>query len=499
MRVSVISVVGVHAVLAGAASPVDNGFGDGLRNCLLAAVGGNIALVAFQGEPFYQAVAVKAYNLNIPITPAAVTFPKSSDQVAAVVKCAAERGYKVQSKCGGHSYGNYGLGGTDGEIVVDLKNMKQTSMDDATFHATFGGGVLLSDVDKYLHSSNGRAISHGTCPQVGLGGHATIGGLGPTSRQFGMALDHILEVEVVLANSSIIRASETQNRDLLFAIKGAAAGFGIVTEFTVRTEKEETMAVQYSYTFAFGNTSTRANLFKKWQSFISDSRLTRKFASIFTILPGSVVISGTFFGTKAEYDSLGFEDKFPGYANSNVVVFRDWLGLVGSWSEDLILDLGGGVPTSFYSRSLSFNEERLIPNATIDDLFHYVDTNSQGSLLWFVIFDLAGGATNDIPSDATAYVHRDVLFWMQSYATSVGPVSKTTYGFLDGINELLTKPYPGVDFGAYPGYVDPRLTDAQKAYWGSNLARLEKTKSEIDPNDVFHNPQSVQPESGQRS
>ena len=374
--------------------------------------------------------------------------------------------------------------------------MKQVSVDDTTFHATLGGGVLLSDVDKSLHDANGRAISHGTCPQVGLGGHATIGGLGPTSRQFGMSLDHILEVEVVLANSSIVRASETQNQDLLFAIKGAAAGFGIVTEFTVRTEKEETEAVQYSYTFGFGNTGARANLLKQWQSFVSDPSLTRKFASIFTVLPGSVIVSGTFFGSKAEYDSLDLEGQFPGYSNSSVVVFRDWLGLVGSWAEDLILDLGGGVPNSFYSKSLSFNEERLISNSTIDDFFHYVDTNNDGSLLWFVIFDLAGGATNDVPSDATAYAHRDVLFWMQSYAISVGPVSKTTYGFLDGISELLTKPYPGVDFGAYPGYVDPRLADPRKAYWGSNLARLEKIKSEIDPNDVFHNPQSVQPESG---
>lgn len=105
MRFSVASVVGVYTALAGAASSVDNG----LRNCLLDAVGGDNALVAFEGELFYQAASVKAYNLNIPITPAAVTSPKSSAQVAAVVKCAAERDYKVQPKCGGHSYGNYGM------------------------------------------------------------------------------------------------------------------------------------------------------------------------------------------------------------------------------------------------------------------------------------------------------------------------------------------------------------------------------------------------------
>ena len=74
-------------------------------------------------------------------------------------------------------------------------------------------------------------MSHGTCPQVGSGGHFTIGGHGPISRQFGAALDHIVEVEVVLANSSIVTAWDAQNQDIFFAIKGAASGFGIVTEF----------------------------------------------------------------------------------------------------------------------------------------------------------------------------------------------------------------------------------------------------------------------------
>lgn len=96
----------------------------------------------------------------------------------------------------------------------------------------------LGDVTKTLHDAGGRAMSHGTCPVVGIGGHATIGGLGPTSRQFGSALDHVEEVTAVLANSTITTASWTQNPDLFFALKGAAASFGVITEFKVRTEPE---------------------------------------------------------------------------------------------------------------------------------------------------------------------------------------------------------------------------------------------------------------------
>lgn len=78
------------------------------RDCLVNAVGGNQGLVAFQDQLLYQLTAVKTYNLNIPVTPAAVTVPESSEQIAAVVKCASDHDYKVQARSAGHSFGNYG-------------------------------------------------------------------------------------------------------------------------------------------------------------------------------------------------------------------------------------------------------------------------------------------------------------------------------------------------------------------------------------------------------
>jgi FAD/FMN-containing dehydrogenase len=75
--------------------------------------------VAFKGDLFYQFTAVKPYNLDIPITPAAVTFPKTKEQVSAIVKCAAAGGYKVQARSGGHSYGNYGKRRRSPNVCMD--------------------------------------------------------------------------------------------------------------------------------------------------------------------------------------------------------------------------------------------------------------------------------------------------------------------------------------------------------------------------------------------
>ena len=115
------------------------------------------------------------------------------------------------------------------------------SMDTATWTATIGGGTLLADVMKRLHDTGGRAIAHGTYPQFGLGGHATIGGLGSTSRIWRSALDHVEEVQIVLANSSIIRASEIENPDLFFALKDAGAAEKIhllCLRIYINTEKD---------------------------------------------------------------------------------------------------------------------------------------------------------------------------------------------------------------------------------------------------------------------
>lgn len=71
-----------------------------------------------------------------------------------------------------------GIGGQDNTIVVDMKHFQHFSMDKSTWQATVGGGTLLEHVTKRLHENGNRAMAHGTCPQVGIGGHATIGGLG---------------------------------------------------------------------------------------------------------------------------------------------------------------------------------------------------------------------------------------------------------------------------------------------------------------------------------
>lgn len=89
---------------------------------------------------------------------------------------------------------------------------------------------------------------------------------------------------------------------------------------------------------------------------------------------------------------------FLGSKNSSTIVFDDWLGLVGHWAEDITLKLLGGIPAYFYSKSRAFTQESLMSSSDVDRMFEFIDNADKGAPIWFVIFDLAGGAVNDVPS-----------------------------------------------------------------------------------------------------
>ncbi|QIW98719.1 hypothetical protein AMS68_004237 [Peltaster fructicola] len=466
-----------------------------LQKQIIAALGSDDTLYAFAGSTLYQYEDVRRYNLDITTIPLAVTYPRTTAQVAAIVKIAASAGLKVQPKSGGHSYANYSS--PDGGIVIDLKHFQRFEMDTTKWFATVGAGTLLGELDSRLAPYN-RAVAHGTCPQVGIGGHATIGGLGPASRLFGTTLDHIEEVEVVLADGSIKRASAKENTDLFWALRGAAASFGVITEFILHTHPAPGEMVQFTSSFTKDSWEDMAQAFKVWQRYVLNQP-PNKFASTATILEAGMSISGMYFGSKEEFKTLMDRADFPIQAQiEKTIVFRDWLGTVEHWAVEVAVYYGGGLPAHAYTKSLTFGQSEPIPETVIDDMFKYIKTTKRGTPVWFIIFDLAGGAVNEIAMDATAFAHRDALFYLQAYAISlVGPVSDVTKSFLTGLNKLITGEMRSAgektDFGAYAGYVDPELPNPQEKYWGSNLPRLEELKSVYDAHDVFHNPQSVRP------
>lgn len=308
---------------------------------------------------------------------------------------------------------------------------------------------------------------------------------------------------MVLADGRIVTASEKENPDLFWAIRGAGASFGIITSFRLRTEPAPGHTIEYRYSFTTGSWADMATVFKSWQKFIAEEDLSENFASEAVINPLGLVISGTFFGSQADFDKLSLRPNFPlKHTGKSTLVFDDWLASLTHWAEEVALLLGGGIPARAYTKTLTFggDAQNRIPDEVVEKMFRYIETAAKDTLIWFVIFDLVGGKVNKIPMEATAFAHRDALFYLQAYAVSQrsSPVSAVTKKFLSGLTELIVHEMTVddgryTDYGAYPGYVDLEIKDAQKAYWRTNLPRLEQIKEKFDKEDVFHNPQGVWP------
>lgn len=157
------------------------------------------------------------WNLRLQYTPVVIVVPTTVQHVQDAVVCASQNGVKVQAKSGGHSYASYSTGGQDGSMTIDLENFQEITLD-GQFVAKVGAGVRLGNLALSIYNQNNakRALSHGTCPGVGIGGHATHGGYGYVSRAWGLALDAIIALDVVLANGSSIHVTSESYPDIFY-------------------------------------------------------------------------------------------------------------------------------------------------------------------------------------------------------------------------------------------------------------------------------------------
>ena len=104
------------------------------------------------------------FNLRTPYTPVAIAVPRTTKHIQDAVRCGVEAGVKVSPKSGGHSYANFGFGGEDGHLILELDRMNEVVLDTETGLASVQGGSRLGHGAAGLYEQGKRGISHGTCP-----------------------------------------------------------------------------------------------------------------------------------------------------------------------------------------------------------------------------------------------------------------------------------------------------------------------------------------------
>ncbi|KAL2693471.1 hypothetical protein Neosp_000031 [[Neocosmospora] mangrovei] len=461
-----------------------------LKSCLLESVNGQTERARFSGDTGFQSDHVRPYNLNFPYDPFAIVYPIDASEVSSVVVCASKYNHKIQARSGGHDYTNKGIGGNDGAVVVDLKHINDVQVESSGV-AKVGAGNRLKDVWEKLHSAGKRYMPHGSSPTVGIGGHATVGGLGLHSRLLGTSIDVMTGAEVVLANGTVVTVSKTQYPDIFWALRGAGASFGIVTNFYFQTHPEPEEVINFAFTVSSEDPAQLSNAFKAYQKITTDKSLDPRFSSVAIIGKGSVIISGVFFGKEADYKALNFESRIPGITERNTVAGLNWMGHMNR-TFDSISNIFPD-QSYFYAKDTAISYSTLPSNDSIDSVFEHLQNSESGSKSWFVLVDLYGGAVNHVSSDATAFPHRNLAYFFALYAQTESETSQTAHEFADKAVLIYQGSQPE-KYLSYAGYTNLRIKgSAQRKYWGSNLARLEKIKSQVDPKDIFSTPQGVKP------
>ncbi len=431
------------------------------------------------------AQAAHVYNSRFDgVLPSLVARPVDAADVRTAVQWAVAHGVPLRARSGGHSYAGYST--LYGGMVLDLRNLRGITVNVHAGTATIGAGAQLIDVYSAL-AARGVTIPAGSCPSVGIGGHALGGGMGLAGRRFGLTADNLLSARIVTAGGRQITASAQDHPDLYWALRGGGGGnFGVVTSFTFRVHP---VPRTVAYFFVRWPASRAADALAAWQGWAPHAR--KELTSIFHLNGGgSVNVSGQYFGRASDLHALLAPLTAVGGATvstGEVDYFRAQVMWAGCSSISLTAchttgTRGGGTLPRESFQAKSDYVAKPLPAAARNALVQAAAARAHFPGSGAILFDSYGGAINQVAPAATAFVHRKVLFCIQYL---------TYNGGADWLRSTYAKMRPYVTGGAYLNYTDPELKHWQSAYYGSNYNRLLAVRRSVDPHHYFNFPQAI--------
>lgn len=436
------------------------------------------AVFALPGSPLYEST-LPAYNLRTQLKPAARILAKTPRGLRQALSWLRDGGVEFALRSGGHSF--EGLSQSR-SAVLDTRLMNNLAFDAREKRLTVGAGVSLGQIYRFV-APRGFGFPGGSCPSVGISGHALGGGFGFIARERGLACDSLTAIDLVDANGRELRASTEREADLFWACRGGGGGtFGAATAFHFQLDPIGPVSV-YSATWALPLPQA-AKLFAVWQDWAprAPDAITG-FLKLSRRADGRMALhlSGLSTGPAARLRrELGALTDIAKPAEALRIETMSYLSSVNHFS-------GGWDYQSEFSKGKSDYIVRPLDSQGIETLLGGIAALPAGRVI--AICDAYGGALDRVPGDATAFAYRaGTLFCIQYYTSWASAASAP--GRLADIRGLYAAMRPWSD-GAYVNYCDLDLEDWQQAYWRQNLPRLKAIKAKTDPDNVFHHAQSV--------
>ncbi|CAF0824405.1 unnamed protein product [Didymodactylos carnosus] len=392
-------------------------------------------------------------------------------------------------RCGGHSLMSFCLPETNEGCVIDVANINHKMILN-NGRVSFGPGNRLIEVYKELYD-HGYMFPAGSCPTVAIGGLTLGGGIGFLSRKYGLTCDLLYELEIVLADGSVITSNDSNEySDLFWAHKGAGMGsFGVITSLTFNVPKLLSKLIVFKIEWRNGYQSFH-EVCDFWQKTMPNAVDD---ISLELILTGSsVLVTGVFLGIMDELlkllkpmTNIGVNDLSmqEGTFMDAVLYFAPANSIEEAMSEI-------GKPSDVTMRCKSFVTKKLFSEQAMGVIIKFmVDEYPKCARNARLQLFAYGGAIRKIHPCDTAFHHRQALFSGQFLIWWLGQEHEEQC--LSWIKHFHDEMRPHVGPYAYANYGDSDLISYGQAYYGDNWPRLAEIKRQHDPENFFDFKQSV--------
>ena len=428
----------------------------------------------------------KIWNAMIDKKPALIVQVTNSDDVSAAIKFAVANKLDITVRGAGHNIAGNCI--CDGGLMIDFSAMKKTRVNTEKKTAFVEPGATLKDFDAETQK-HGLATPVGINSTTGIAGLTLGGGFGWLTRKYGFTIDNLLSAEVVTVDGKKLRASEKENADLFWAIRGGGGNFGVITEFEFKLYPVGPEILAGLLVFSYKQAKA---ILKQYRDFIQTTPpefnvwVVMRKAPPLPFLPEEVhgkevvvlaiAVIADLEQNEKLIDSLrGFGQPVGEYIGRQPYV---------NWQQvfDPLLTPG----SRNYWKSHNFTE---LNDDALDLMVEYTGKLPSPHCEIFIAY--LEGKFNTIPANAMAYPNRDLKFILNVHGR--WDDAKQDEAGISWARELFTATSKYASAGAYVNFMTEDEQDRVSKAYGPNHDRLVQIKKKYDPNNLLKHNQNIKP------
>jgi len=441
--------------------------------------------VILPGDPGYDE-ARRIWNAMIDRRPAVIVQCAAAADVPPAISFAREHGLEISIRGAGHNIAGNAV--CDNGVMIDFSKMRTVRVDAGKRLAQVEPGATLNDVDRATQE-HGLATPLGINSTTGIAGLTLGGGFGWLTREYGMTIDNLVSVDLVMADGASMRASDRENPDLFWAVRGGGGNFGVVTGFEFKLHPVGPEIYSGLLVFPF---SQARQVIEKYREFVKTAPEELNVWAVLRKAPPLPFQPAGVHGQEMVALAVCYAGGAPNGRKLVEPLHRfgnahgEHIGLqpYTQWQQAFDPLLTPGARN--YWKSHNFTE---ISDGALDAVLRYAGRLPTAQCEIFI--GLIAGAANRVAADATAYGQRDTRFVLNVHGRWDDPADDGRC--IAWARDFFKASAPYASAGAYVNFMTEDETDRISAAYGSSYARLVQIKRKYDPENIFHMNQNIRP------